>query len=108
MAAAGAGDLVARYGGEEFAVVLPGTDAHGANTLAERVRSRIADLAIPLSPEQSGKTLTISVGVAGVTVARDVSPEALVAAADQALYRAKQEGRNRVEQATVEESAVGA
>jgi diguanylate cyclase (GGDEF)-like protein len=101
----GAGDLVARYGGEEFSVILPGTDAAGATVLAERVRARVAGLAIPLSPHRPGETLTVSIGVAGVVRGHDVAPEALVAAADQALYRAKQDGRNRVERGALEETS---
>jgi predicted signal transduction protein with EAL and GGDEF domain len=101
----GAGDLVARYGGEEFLVILPGTNAAGAAVLAERVRARVAGLAIPLSPYRPGERLTVSIGVSGVVRGHDVAPETLVAAADQALYRAKQEGRNRVELGALEETS---
>lgn len=101
----GAGDLVARYGGEEFSVILPGTNAAGAAVLAERVRTRVADLAIPLSPHRPGETLTVSIGVSGVVRGHEVAPEALVAAADQALYRAKQDGRNRVAREALEETS---
>ncbi len=99
LAVRGAGDLVSRYGGEEFAVVLPATDEEGALVLAERVRARVEDLAIPLASNRPGECLTVSVGVAGVRSVSGVSVEALVAAADQALYRAKEKGRNRVERA---------
>ena len=93
----GAGDLVARYGGEEFAVILAGTDEDGARILAERIRSRVESLSIPRDPARPGDRLTVSIGAAGVNRARGITAEALVAAADQALYRAKQSGRNRVE-----------
>ncbi len=93
----GAGDLVARYGGEEFAVILAGSDAEGAVVLAERIRARVEALALPLDPGRPGHRLTVSVGVAGARRMREVSSETLVAAADQALYRAKQTGKNRVE-----------
>ena len=81
-------DLVARYGGEEFAVVLPDTDYSGAMVLAERCRRAVAAAGWPHRP------VTVSVGVA--TLAADGGPADLVREADQALYRSKQAGRNRV------------
>jgi diguanylate cyclase (GGDEF)-like protein len=89
-------DLVARYGGEEFVVVLPGTDAAGAAGLAERLRATVAGLAVPHAKSAAAAQVTISVGVATIVPPRDVAAETLVEAADQALYRAKREGRNRV------------
>lgn len=83
------GDCVARYGGEEFIVVLPETALEGAVLLGERVRRRIS-----LEPFH-GRTVTLSVGVAQTPPA-SVMPEGLTAAADDALYRAKREGRDRV------------
>ncbi len=86
-------DSVARYGGEEFVVVLPETDLIGAADTAERIRSAIESRKLSLGKEDVG--VTISIGVAqfpedGETV------EAVIASADQVLYRAKEGGRNRV------------
>ena len=85
-------DLFARFGGEEFLVVVPGTGAEGAAACAERVRSRIAAAAGAGLPE--GLALSGSIGVA--TYRPGETLEALLARADQALYRAKAQGRNRV------------
>jgi len=89
-------DLAARYGGEEFVVVLPGTDSSGATLLAERLRGAVEDLQIAHTRSRVGVHVTISLGVATVVPQRGVAPDALVTAADQALYQAKHEGRNRV------------
>jgi diguanylate cyclase (GGDEF)-like protein len=92
------GDLVARYGGEEFAAILPSTPARGAHAVAEMLRSRVESLATPHSGATSG-VVTISLGVATASPGAASSPETLVAAADEALYRAKRAGKNRVESA---------
>ncbi len=89
-------DLVARYGGEEFVAVLPGTDAGGAAFLAERLRAGVEGLQIAHAGSRAGAHVTISLGVATTVPERGASPDALVAAADQALYQAKRDGRNRV------------
>jgi diguanylate cyclase (GGDEF)-like protein len=87
-------DIVARYGGEEFAVVARGIEAPGAMLLADRVRMTAERLQVP--HEGQIIAFTISVGVATMTRER-VLPgvPALLKAADDALYRAKAEGRNR-------------
>lgn len=94
------GDLVARYGGEEFAVLLPGMDAHRAGLYAERLRRRIWRMAIPCGSGQTGERITISGGVAAIAPGtpgfQDTGPDALLRAADQALYKAKCQGRNRI------------
>jgi len=87
------GDLVARYGGEEFAVVLPGTPLAGAVETAERVRCAIAEQSYTTS---GGVIVTVTVSAGVATLARGASEEGLVAAADAALYRAKDGGRDRV------------
>jgi len=90
-------DNIGRYGGEEFLLVLPECDTAGAMTLAERLRTTIATKALTLA---EGMTpLTVSLGVATSSLARET--ESLISAADAALYRAKNSGRNRVELATV-------
>jgi two-component system cell cycle response regulator len=85
-------DLLCRYGGEEFVVLLPQTQAEQALILAERLREGIARTLISLSPGHIH--ITVSIGVAGLTT--DMDGATLVKAADAALYRAKNSGKNRV------------
>jgi diguanylate cyclase (GGDEF)-like protein len=92
-----AGEVVARYGGEELAVILPGQSREGADDLAENVRRRVLDLAIAHPRSTIAPCVTVSVGVACAEPGVGFLPEDLVAAADRALYRAKERGRNRVE-----------
>ncbi len=89
-------DLVARYGGEEFVAVLPGTNAKGAAVIAERLRAAVEGLGIPHAASPVAPHVTVSLGVATLVPSRGSAPEALLAAADRALYQAKRAGRNRV------------
>ncbi len=90
------GDIVARYGGEEFAVVMAGTEARGAVSLANAVRVAVEAMGIPHAGSSIASVVTLSIGAAAVVPSAEKSPEELIAAADNALYRAKSEGRNRV------------
>ncbi|MDX9746503.1 MAG: diguanylate cyclase [Syntrophales bacterium] len=92
------GDFVARYGGEEFAVILPGTRTKGALHVAEKIRTAIAEYAIPHEDSGIASTVTLSLGVAQIEAFQAVgmSSMALFRAADTALYEAKRQGRNRV------------
>ena len=90
------GDLVARYGGEEFLIVLPSTDLKGAAQIAEKVRARIEELEIPHSASGVSPFVTISLGVYACVPGRDQTSQQALAAADNLLYQAKREGRNRV------------
>ncbi|MFZ5645361.1 MAG: diguanylate cyclase [Bacillota bacterium] len=91
------GDLVARYGGEEFAIVLPDTDTDGAVLLAKALRAGIEALKIEHINSRASKHVTLSLGVASTVPSNDFSPEMLISRADQALYQAKQKGRNQVQ-----------
>ncbi|MGZ4200722.1 MAG: diguanylate cyclase [Thermoleophilaceae bacterium] len=91
-------DEPARYGGEELAVILPQTDLGGAELLAERMRSAVADLRIKRLDGRGELRVTASFGVAAIPESA-TDRESLIAAADAALYRAKGGGKNRVERA---------
>src|SRR5258707_7856032 len=90
-------DIVARYGGEEFVVVMPETAPHGATIFAERVRMRVQNRDFA-DPGDDPVRLTISLGLASFPDDRVHSADSFVSLADQALYRAKNEGRNLVRQ----------
>jgi len=87
-------DTVARWGGEEFAIILPETDSVGAQKIGQRLCEQMERYPFPGQEIMPGGTLTISIGIA--TYASASSKEALLQAADMALYTAKREGRNRV------------
>ena len=91
-------DEPARYGGEEMAVILPQTDLHGAELLAERMRAAIEALRIKRLDGQGALTVSASFGVSSLPESAE-SKELLIAVADAALYRAKRTGKNRVERA---------
>ncbi len=88
------GDVVARYGGEEFAVLLCDTEIDGARAVAERIRQNVEKSVIRIGAETT--RITTSIGIAYVPNASILSAESLLTAADFALYKAKDEGRNRI------------
>jgi two-component system, cell cycle response regulator len=88
-------DLACRYGGEEFVIVMPETDMGVATMVAERLRRRIASESFAIQEGARDLTVTISVGIAALGAAGD-NAAAMIKRADQALYRAKRDGRNRV------------
>ncbi|WP_224981396.1 diguanylate cyclase [Geomonas agri] len=90
-----AGEVVARYGGEEFAVILPDTSGELAGHLAERLRLELLAQALPHAHSEFNM-VTMSLGVAGALVTREQDQEWFITAADEALYRSKTAGRNRV------------
>lgn len=90
-------DLVARYGGEEFVVLLDQTDMQGMQVVAEQLRLAVEQLAIEHHYSLVQDTITISIGAALKEGTTQLTAEALLKCADDALYRAKQTGRNRVE-----------
>ncbi|PZQ42343.1 MAG: deoxyribonuclease [Pseudomonas putida] len=87
-------DLAARYGGEEFQVILPETELVGARLLAERIRASVEALT-PFADDARGVTVSIGIGVHTPGAQQDLAQ--VLGAADEALYRAKANGRNRVE-----------
>ena len=93
-------DLACRYGGEEFVIVMPETDIAVAGMVAERIRRRIAGEAFSIQQGAAHLDVTLSIGIAALGAAGDTAA-AMLKRADQALYRAKRDGRNRV----VEEAA---
>jgi diguanylate cyclase (GGDEF)-like protein len=91
------GDLLARYGGEEFIAVLAGTSLQTARGAAERIRRGIEGLNLLHATSSTHAVVTVSIGVATLTPADEgATTTRLISAADEALYQAKQGGRNRV------------
>jgi len=93
-----AGDLVARYGGEEFSVILPGTSGANAGIVAERLRQAVWDKAIPHASSPVADRLTLSIGIATLMSGGVIAAQEFTTRADEALYTAKANGRNCVEQ----------
>jgi two-component system, chemotaxis family, response regulator WspR len=89
-------DLGARYGGDEFVMLLPETEAAGAQVLAERLKQFVDDVSVPDPTHPSQLKVSLSQGVACALASRQKSANDLLQAADRALYAAKQQGRNRI------------
>ncbi|MGM0784010.1 MAG: GGDEF domain-containing protein [Pseudomonadota bacterium] len=89
-------DLLARFGGEEFVLVLPETDLKAARQVAERCRATINDAALPHRASEVSHLVTVSMGVATAFAAEGGGPFSLIEKADRHLYRAKQDGRDRI------------
>jgi diguanylate cyclase (GGDEF)-like protein/PAS domain S-box-containing protein len=90
------GDLIARYGGEEFAIIMPETDIKGTWHIAEMIRQELLNMRIPHNHSSVAPCVTISCGIASMFPSNSTKPQMLIQRADQALYRAKQKGRNCV------------
>ena len=103
-AARGPHDVVGRYGGEEFMIILPDAGERAALVVAERVRSAVAALNLPHAASEAGR-VTLSIGLAIRDPALASGPSGLIRIADEALYRAKRRGRNRIELARSEPAA---
>ncbi|EDY87478.1 response regulator receiver protein [gamma proteobacterium HTCC5015] len=95
-----ASDCVARYGGEEFIVLLPETDAEAAQKLAEKLCHKVFDQRIPHTHARAADRITVSIGAATAQSHHEGHYEHLIKAADEALYQAKEQGRNQVVMST--------
>jgi len=87
-------DFVARYGGEEFVVVLPNTDLEGCVIICKHIVEKIKELGVPHAHSLISKYITVSMGVCSLIPSVDLTPYILIDKSDNALYRAKREGRN--------------
>ncbi|NEO25861.1 MAG: sensor domain-containing diguanylate cyclase [Kamptonema sp. SIO4C4] len=89
-------DLVARYGGEEFALILPNTNSHGAMQVAHQIQFHLQQRKLKHPDSDVSDCVTLSLGVGSMIPTSQFSPEDLITLADQALYHAKKEGRDRI------------
>lgn len=87
-------DIPCRYGGEEFSIILPETELEGARLIAERIRQRIEEMRVTY--EGQTVSVTISIGLSCISLSKAQSAEQFIAEADEALYVAKENGRNKV------------
>lgn len=94
-------DIIARFGGEEFVIILPDTEGEGAVRLAEQIRKAVIDLAILHPKSEISEYVTVSIGVVTVSANSVSSPEQIVILADEALYKAKNGGRNQIQEKTI-------
>ncbi len=90
------GDLVARYGGEEFAVILPLTNENIAIKFAEVIREKLAEVGLPHAKSPTASHVTVSLGIASCKPNEKTTAKELITQADEALYKAKTNGRNQV------------
>ena len=90
-------DIAFRYGGEEFVMILPETEEEGAKILAEQIVQAVQVLAIPHSESDVSQYVTVSIGIVSVSAADSESPERVISLVDEAMYFAKNGGRNRIE-----------
>ncbi len=90
------GDFIGRYGGEEFCVVLPDTNSAGATLLAEKLRDAVESLNIAHPASSAADHVTVSIGYTTEVVKNEARTSDLIDKADQALYRAKDTGRNKI------------
>jgi len=90
-----ANDFIARWGGEEFVIVLPNTDSEGAKEVAEHVRKNVEALIIPTEDGETTQ-VTVSIGISTIIPTPETDSKEFLNMADQALYKAKESGRNRV------------
>jgi hemerythrin len=90
------GDLLARYGGEELVAILPNTELAGAMLVAQAIQRELAERNIPHADSSVADHVTVSIGVAAVVPDKHCNAAELLAAADHALYAAKESGRNRI------------
>jgi two-component system chemotaxis family response regulator WspR len=97
-------DFVARFGGEEFIVLLPSIQPEGVRVVAERLQQALAALMIPHRYSSTSKYVSVSMGLAWCEPDNDFRPDQLVAAADEALYSAKENGRNGFSEVVVVEN----
>jgi len=91
------GDMVARYGGEEFIVILPESNIKSAVKVAKKIKKAVKDLKIHHPDSEVNNYVTISMGIASMDKTRVKNHEALIKSADKALYKAKENGRNKIE-----------